>query len=371
MCEVSVLCTTFNQEPYLRDALDSIISQNTEFEYEIIIHDDASTDGTTSIIREYVAKFPNLLKVIYETDNQYSKGYDFIEPIVKNIAKGKYVAVCEGDDYWIDSNKLQIQYDALESHPECDMCACWGCTVTEDGNREVSQIRPLNYDGILEPEQVILGGGQYLVTAGLFFRKSMYDNMLGLDSLDYSWQMRGAIRGGIYYIDKKMAAYRRYAKGSWTNEVLCNDDKLKLQWEKERGLLRILDKNTDGLYHSVIEERLKAYTSFDEQIDKRKSDILDLINECERPRFLWGIGRRGKSLENFFKNEGIAIDGVCDAINENIGLKDERGNTIFHTDYVTENAATILTSTQWAYNDLIKMELKGRLVGLQMFMPYG
>lgn len=157
ICEVSIICNTYNQETYLGQALESMLAQKTSFGYEIIIHDDVSTDGTTDLIKRYVAAYPGKIKAIYEQENQYSKGADFITPMIKNIAKGKYISICEGDDFWIDENKLQIQRDALEDHLECDMCACWGCTVTEDGKREISQIRPRTGNGILPTEKVILG----------------------------------------------------------------------------------------------------------------------------------------------------------------------------------------------------------------------
>lgn len=134
--EVSIICNAYNQESYLEKAIESMLVQKTSFDYEIIIHDDVSTDGTVDIIRKYVTAYPEKIKVIYEQKNQYSQGADFITEVIKDIAKGKYIAMCEGDDFWIDENKLQLQRDALENHPECDMCACWGCTVTEDGKRD-------------------------------------------------------------------------------------------------------------------------------------------------------------------------------------------------------------------------------------------
>ena len=205
---VSVICITYNQKKYIRRAIDSMLSQVTEFQFEVIVHDDVSTDGTVAILREYEEKCPEIIRVIYETENQYSKGVDFVAQMVRETARGKYIALCEGDDFWTDDHKLQLQYEVMEAHPECDMCACYGCTVTEDGVDEVSDIRPIKHDGILPVEDVIRGGGQYLVTAGLFYRRSMYDEMLSFERvipLDYAQQIKGALKGGIYYIDRKMA----------------------------------------------------------------------------------------------------------------------------------------------------------------------
>ena len=98
MIKVSICCITFNHEKYIKKALDSFLSQNTDFEYEILIHDDASTDSTADIIREYEKKYPNIIKPIYQTENQYQKGVT--NPSGKfNFprAKGQYIAMCEGD----------------------------------------------------------------------------------------------------------------------------------------------------------------------------------------------------------------------------------------------------------------------------------
>lgn len=113
---VSICCVTYNHENYIRDCLDSFLMQKTNFQFEVIIHDDASTDNTAKIICEYVEKYPDLFVPILQTDNQYSKGIKPYQTYVYPRAKGKYIAVCEGDDYWTDPYKLQKQVDFLESN---------------------------------------------------------------------------------------------------------------------------------------------------------------------------------------------------------------------------------------------------------------
>src|SRR5690554_1131863 len=115
---VSISCTTYNHEKYIKDAFEGFLMQETTFPVEILVHDDASTDSTADIIREYEAKYPSLFKVIYQHENQYSKkvkiGPTFQHPRVK----GEYYAPCEGDDYWTDPLKLHRQVGLLEKHPE-------------------------------------------------------------------------------------------------------------------------------------------------------------------------------------------------------------------------------------------------------------
>ena len=103
---VSICCITYNHEDYIADAIEGFLMQKTDFKYEVLIHDDASTDRTAEIIRKYERKFPNLIKPIYQTENQHSKGIKVGKYNIER-ALGKYIALCEGDDYWVDPCKLQ------------------------------------------------------------------------------------------------------------------------------------------------------------------------------------------------------------------------------------------------------------------------
>ena len=107
---VSVICNTYNHEKYIKSALDGFVMQKTNFEYEVLIHDDASTDSTADIIREYEKKYPDIIKPIYQSENQYSKKVPISKTYQYSRAKGKYIAICEGDDYWTDPFKLQKQF---------------------------------------------------------------------------------------------------------------------------------------------------------------------------------------------------------------------------------------------------------------------
>lgn len=115
---VTIRCLTYNHEPYIRQCLEGFVMQKTNFRFEAIVHDDASTDGTAAIIREYAEKYPDIIKPIYETENQYSKHDGSLQRILNEHTHGKYIAICEGDDYWIDPLKLQKQVDFLENNPE-------------------------------------------------------------------------------------------------------------------------------------------------------------------------------------------------------------------------------------------------------------
>lgn len=122
---VAVQCLIFNHEPYLRDCFEGFVTQKTDFRFVAIVHEDCSTDNSAAIIREYEAKYPDIFRPIYETENQYSKHDGSLGRIMNaaiDATGAKYIAMCEGDDYWTDPYKLQKQVDFLETHPDYSLC---------------------------------------------------------------------------------------------------------------------------------------------------------------------------------------------------------------------------------------------------------
>ncbi len=121
---VVVWCLTYNQKDFIRDALDGFVMQQTNFPFEVVVHDDASTDGTTDILKEYSERYPNLIFPVVESENQWCNGglKRIIRIMNENYRRGKYIAFCEGDDFWTDKGKLQKQVNFLESHLDYSMC---------------------------------------------------------------------------------------------------------------------------------------------------------------------------------------------------------------------------------------------------------
>ena len=118
---VTICNLVYNHEKWLRRCFDGFVMQRTSFPFEVLSHDDASTDGSADIVREYEARYPDIFRPIYQTENQYSKGRGIFIPILLPKVRGEYIALCEGDDYWTDPDKLQMQVDFLESHPDYAM----------------------------------------------------------------------------------------------------------------------------------------------------------------------------------------------------------------------------------------------------------
>lgn len=252
---VSVICNTYNQENYIRDALEGFVMQKTNFKFEVLVHDDASTDNTTNIVREFEQKYPDLIKPIYQTENQYSKGMGTVSKIQLARVKGKYIAYCEGDDYWTDPLKLQKQYDALEAHPEVDICTHKAETIKADTKEHIKYLEPADRDTIIPVEQVIQGGGGYVATNSIMYRteiNSCIPEFRKIRSYDYSLQIHGSLRGGMLYLDDCMSVYRVRAKNSWTVAVRESHEKFVQYIDVLIKSLESLNVETDYKYDDII-----------------------------------------------------------------------------------------------------------------------
>jgi len=250
---VSICCNTYNHAKYIKDAIDGFLMQKTFFPYEIIIHDDASTDGTRQIIKEYAERNPELIYPIFQTENQYSKKQKSISArFVWPHVRGKYIALCEGDDYWTDPHKLQKQVDFLEVHPEYSL----SFHAVEDFNMDTGKTGVLRYkckNGFrtFNVNNAILIGGALLATNSMVFRSEFirsipewYDNA---PAGDFALTLILSSRGRIAYFDDVMSVYRRGVPGSWTNRM------------KNRNNMRTLHKNTDKMLLSFNRYTLYKY----------------------------------------------------------------------------------------------------------------
>lgn len=262
MIKVSIICNAYNHGRYIRDALESFVNQRTNFKYEILVHDDASTDDTAQVIKEYENKYPDLIKPIYQTENQYSQKKGINKTYQYPRVKGEYIAICEGDDYWTDMDKLQKQYDAMEKHPEIDMCAHRAVSVNAETKKKIREYAPADKDTVLSTSQVILGGGGYVATNSLFFRKRLIEaesEFRKMFAIDYTLQIMGSLAGGILYLNDCMSAYRVLSKNSWTSVTYRNPKKYGEHIGKMIKMLETLNEETNGKYDNEVQEKILEY----------------------------------------------------------------------------------------------------------------
>ncbi len=254
---VSIICNAYNQGDYIEQTIKGFLMQKTNFPFEILIHDDASTDSTAEIILKYQKEYPDLIKPLIQKENQYSKKAPITELYQVPRAKGKYIAMCEGDDYWTDPYKLQKQVDALEKHPEIDVCA--HKTEIHSDEKPIGVVPKINDNRIFSVEDVILGDGGFVATASLMFRKEWLNRgykFAEIFSLDYAWQIGGSLNGGMLYLSDTMCVYRKQAKNSWSKKVANNTAVHLEHWNYVKNILSTLNEETNYKYSKAINIQL-------------------------------------------------------------------------------------------------------------------
>lgn len=259
---VSIECMAYNHEKYISKALESFIMQKTNFNFEIIVHDDASTDKTAAIIEEYRKKYPNIIKPIYQKENQYSKGKK-IGTILLEKMQGKYIAFCEGDDYWTDQYKLQKQIDYMEKNPECGMCFHTVEILDDNSGEIIGKIKPYNRNRIASTEDIIMGDGGFIGTNSLVYKtESMRKELkfyLECQVEDYPIQIYNSTQKYAYFMEEEMSVYRVNTGISWTDR----NGNFKKQKDFRMNLIKMLrefDHYTDHRYERVIKKRINKWS---------------------------------------------------------------------------------------------------------------
>lgn len=215
---LSVCCTTYNHENYIAQTIDGFLMQLTSFRIEILIHDDASTDRTADIIRKYEMERPDVIKVIYQSENQFSKGK---RPMLLNFerAQGEYIAFCEGDDYWTDPSKLQKQVEFLEQNPRLAFCGHAVKQVDTEGKTLQESKFNVFKDRHFTPEEITFGP-LTIPTLSLLFRnygKFPSHSLVNGDRVLLSFLSNF---GGGYLSKENMGAHRVHQGGIWSSRSL-------------------------------------------------------------------------------------------------------------------------------------------------------
>lgn len=269
--DVSVLCLSYNQERYIARCLDGFVNQQTDFRYEVLVHDDCSTDGTLQVIIDYERRYPNIFTVVTEEENQYSKNVNIYEDILLPIAEGQYIALCEGDDYWTDPHKLQKQYDFMENHSECSL-VCHNTVVHDmSGARQDFLFNDWKQIHKLTEDEVYIDWKVH--TTSYFFRKEVFHRpeyaKKYFDFADYVMLCIAKDRGEVYSLPEVMSFY------NFNNpEGITVDNGTQLNKQIESTIERIeflqdFDRATEHRHSEVIIKRMNYLMQKIPEINKQ------------------------------------------------------------------------------------------------------
>jgi glycosyltransferase involved in cell wall biosynthesis len=219
---VSICITAYNHGKYIAQALDSVLMQKTDFKYEIVVGEDCSTDNTREVLLAYKAQYPDKVKLLLHEKNMGGKKN--LITTLKNCS-GMYIAMLDGDDYWIDPEKLQIQIDLMEKNPDCYMSFHPAKEVI--GHETSNKIFAMhsNENKIFTASEVIVGRGEFCPTASTVFRREGVMMLLELKLFhdapvgDYFMQIFGSLHGGALFINRVMSIYRKGISESWSSSM--------------------------------------------------------------------------------------------------------------------------------------------------------
>ncbi|OGT45942.1 MAG: hypothetical protein A3E83_02565 [Gammaproteobacteria bacterium RIFCSPHIGHO2_12_FULL_41_20] len=299
---VSIVCFSYNLERYIEDAIKSFLVQETTFPFEIIIHDDASIDSTQEIIKDYVKKYPNLIKPIFQKENQCSqpgKNFRFIQTMVLPQARGKYVALCDGDDCWIDANKLQIQVEEMQKNPKCHI-SFHPILLRSDHKPDKIVANHTSHQKIYPVRKVILGGALFCHTSATMIKKDVIDNLpkwyFDVQIGDYFLQILAALPSGALYINKVMSVYRTDTINGWSEKMAKEKNRVYNYFIGMLASLADVDAYTNFEYMSEfniirrklcfsmcrnpvfsLEERREIYLQYRDKLDLKDKIIWYLV----------------------------------------------------------------------------------------------
>ena len=250
--KVSVVSTTHNQEAYVREAFDSFVAQQTDFPVEVVVADDASTDATPVIIREYADRYPHLFRPIFRSEN-LGLNRNLVGAL--SVARGEYVALCEADDYWIDPLKLSKQVTFLDRHPQTAVCFHPVRVIWEDGRADDSEFPPVSWRRDLTLDALIRRN--FIQTNSVVYRRlPRYDDIpADVMPLDWYLHVRHAARGNIAMLPETMSVYRRHSQGMWYNAAA---NRTKFWLERGPGHAAMFEAMLDLFAGDPVREEIIA-----------------------------------------------------------------------------------------------------------------
>lgn len=284
--DVSIICRTYNHKQYICKCLDSIISQDVNFDFEIIIHDDASTDGTSDILLEYKKKYPRLISLIIQKYNLFSKNIPFDRKYNWTRIHSRYVVFCDGDDYFASKTKLQKQYNFLEKNPNYSLV--FHPVFINENNKiykqEISQDF-FSLQNLLEQNYIYCNSVMY---RWIFSISNMYILMPSyILPTDWYINLLHAEKGKIGFINEYLSVYRKHSGGIWSNK---NDT--MVNWVLKHGVENL------NFYYCIKSHFNILKRNNIEYLERSISYLID-INALVKNRHLFNKKYRLKSKNIF------------------------------------------------------------------------
>lgn len=249
---VSIFCVSYNHEQFIAQALDGFVMQKTNFDYEIVISDDCSTDNTKSIINEYIKKYPKLFKDVSPRKN-LGMQKNWLHTL--NACTGKYIALCEGDDYWTDANKLQKQVDFMEQHEDCALTYHPVNVVCVDGEYKYPYDKPKT---MATTKDLILS--HFIPTCSILFKQipipiKEFKILKKISGLDVALELLISLHGNFYLLNEKMATYQQHSSSVTKQKIKITKHKKLII--KEILFLKKFNKHTHFKYNNELTQKIK------------------------------------------------------------------------------------------------------------------
>jgi len=277
---VSVTMITFNHAPYIAEAIEGVLNQKTKIPLELIIGEDCSTDNTREICKNYAKNNEGIIKLL-PTESNLGMMPNFQRTL--KACTGKYIALCEGDDYWIDPNKLQKQVNYMEAHPECAMCFSAAEMIKGNGRKVGKFVRPNKGDRIFTVEDMILGGGSLFHTGAVVLRKNIIDNLpswyFECPIGDYPLALICAYHGTIAYMDEVMSVYRIAAAGSWTESMKSNKERWIEQIIGIIEMLKCFNIYSGGKFEAAVNCQINNHKAYGVMLKGNRNCLKDPQNK--------------------------------------------------------------------------------------------
>lgn len=292
---ITVIVMTYNHKEYIAKALDSIFSQKIKIDFDVLVHDDCSNDGTFEILQTYQNKYPGKIRVIHQETRKFPiEGFNMMifNHVVPHISS-KYVAYCDGDDYWCDDLKLQKQYDFMEKHPEYSMC--FHCAYQLRPNNDMSSKWFIKDEGDIGLQDLLNDKpGIPVATSSLFVRSEVFKDFAdwrkSYSIEDLPLYMTASIAGKIHRLKDIMCVYRQFSVGSWSSQNVGNTDRLISHQQNLINGAKLFDEQTNYKFHDLVINHIEGC---DYRIAMLKHDLKSVFLKKNR-RFVRQLSKRDR-----------------------------------------------------------------------------